>query len=220
MTSSDMSQDVMLNSMNVQAMNKIHLGLFFIFSASNPLAASSEGAVMASGSSLTLQMRINDFMDGVKKGKAENLQRNGTELSLSGTNTTDMKTSSSRRPSICSVTEDTVPKNDLPGKSSGLLSINDRASGSANPQFLRQRRGSKVIFDEEIYAPDGGLRTLHTMPDFMDSLEEAKHARYIRHRVKPDSEKELSVGEIFQKEDSSGVPEDETSEMDKARETI
>ncbi|KAM3915654.1 LOW QUALITY PROTEIN: coiled-coil domain-containing protein 190 [Leptodactylus fuscus] len=172
--------------------------------SSSKLTSSPEGPVIASGSSMTLQMRINDFMDGVKKGKAENFPRNGTELLLSGTNTTDIKTSSSRRASICSVTEDGVLKNDLQGK---LI----LASGSGNPQYLRQRRGSffkeKITFDEEIYAPDGGLRTLHTMPDFMDSLEEARHARYIRHRVKPESEKELSVDEIFQREEIENTSE-------------
>ncbi|XP_056384022.1 coiled-coil domain-containing protein 190 [Hyla sarda] len=175
------------------------------------LAATSAGPVMASGSSMTLQMRINDFMDGVKKGKAE------TESSPSGPNITEIKTSSSRRSSIVSVT------GDLPGKPSGLLSnTNDKPIGSANAPFPRQRRGSlfkdKPAFDEEIYAPDGGLRTLHTMPDFMDSFEEAKNARYIRHRVKPESEMELSVDEIFEKEDSGGFTEDET--MDSAMKTI
>ncbi|KAG8556288.1 hypothetical protein GDO81_018009 [Engystomops pustulosus] len=170
------------------------------------LVSSAKGPVMASGSSITLQMRINDFMDGVKK--VENPQQNGAEILHSGTSVTDAK-SSSRRTSISSVTEDT--KNDQSGKSSGLpASKNDKGSGSVNPQFLKQRRGSlfkdKIAFDEEIYAPDGGLRTLHTMPDFMDSLEKAQKARYIRHRVKPESEKELSVGEIFQKEDDNGFP--------------
>ncbi|XP_069824057.1 coiled-coil domain-containing protein 190 [Dendropsophus ebraccatus] len=172
-----------------------------------PLAATSEGPVMASGSSMTLQMRINDFMDGVKKGKAETLPKSDSNA--------DIKTSSSRRSSIVSIAED------LAGKSSGLLSnINDKPFGLANP---RQRRGSlfkdKPVFDEEVYAPDGGLRTLHTMPDFMDSFEEAKNARYIRHRVKPESEIELSVGEIFNKEDSSGgFPGEEA--MDIAGQTI
>ncbi|KAG9483394.1 coiled-coil domain-containing protein 190 [Eleutherodactylus coqui] len=180
-------------------------------------AASPEGPVMASGSSMTLQMRINDFIDGVKKGKPENFQRNGTELSFSETNITDNKTAPSRRSSIVSIAEDTMSKKDLPGKPSGLASV------SSNPQFLRQRRGSffkdKVSLDQEIYAPDGRLRTLHTIPGFKDSLEEAGKARYIRHRVKPENEKELSVGEIFQKEDSSIFPEDKTSEMENTRET-
>ncbi|KAM4021875.1 coiled-coil domain-containing protein 190 isoform 2-T3 [Anomaloglossus baeobatrachus] len=182
------------------------------------LPASLQGPVMASGSSMTLQMRINDFMDGVKKEKGENLQR--IEFPLSGTIITDTKTSPARRLSIISVTGDVVSKDDLPGKSSSVLSnTKDKAIGSANPQFHRQRRGSlfkdRAAFDEEIYAPDGGLRTLHTMPDLMDSLEEAKNARYIRHRVKPEFEKELSVGEIFIKEDSSGIHN--KCEMDSAR---
>ncbi|XP_073414031.1 coiled-coil domain-containing protein 190 isoform X2 [Dendrobates tinctorius] len=185
------------------------------------VAFSPEGPVMASGSSMTLQMRINDFMDGVKKGKEENLQR--IELPLPGTIMAGTKTAPARRPSIVSVTGDVVPKEDLPSKSSGLLSnTKDKAFSSANSVFLRQRRGSlfkeKAAIDEETYAPDGGLRTLHTMPDFMASLEEAKNARYIRHRIKPEFEKELSVGEIFIKEDNSGFPNE--CEMDNANKSI
>ncbi|XP_073498670.1 coiled-coil domain-containing protein 190 isoform X2 [Phyllobates terribilis] len=185
------------------------------------LASSPEEPVMASGSSMTLQTRINDFMDGVKKKKGENLQR--IELPLPGTMITDTKTSLARRLSIVSVTGDVVSKEDLLGKSSDLLfNTKDKTCGSANPQFPRQRRGSlfkeRAVFDEEIYAPDGHLRTLHTMPDTMASLEEAKNARYIRHRVKPEFEKELTFGEIFMKENNSGFPNE--CEMDNANKTL
>ncbi|XP_075050405.1 uncharacterized protein LOC142126982 [Mixophyes fleayi] len=195
---------------------------------------SPEIPVMASGSSMALQMRINDFMDGVssRKGKTESspVQRNGTESSVSGTNITDAKISTGRRLSISSTTEDTISKNDVQGRLTGLQPyINDKTFGSTkkledmplkqtvlNPQFARQRRGSlykeKPAFDEEIYAPDGALRTLHSMPDFMDSLEEAKSARYIRHKIKPESEKELSIGEIFQRDNTDDVPKDKTNE--------
>ncbi|XP_072919649.1 coiled-coil domain-containing protein 190 isoform X1 [Hemitrygon akajei] len=51
----------------------------------------------------------------------------------------------------------------------------------------------------EFYAPDGLPRTMHTMPSFLEAFAEARKARYIRHRNKPDSEKELPISEIFRK---------------------
>ncbi|KAM6963019.1 uncharacterized protein ccdc190 [Aplochiton taeniatus] len=46
-------------------------------------------------------------------------------------------------------------------------------------------------------APDGRPRTMHILPDFNQSLVEARKARYIRHRGRPPCEKELSIPEIF-----------------------
>ncbi|XP_036377730.1 coiled-coil domain-containing protein 190 [Megalops cyprinoides] len=46
-------------------------------------------------------------------------------------------------------------------------------------------------------APDGRLRTVHTLPSFSQALAEARKARYIRHRGRPLCERELSVREIF-----------------------
>ncbi|XP_063796334.1 coiled-coil domain-containing protein 190-like [Pseudophryne corroboree] len=213
------------------------LDLHGVSTRRNQPVSSPEIPVVASGSSMTLQMRINDFMDGVgnRKGKTESLsvQRNGAEPSLSGPNMIDAKVSAGRRLSISSVTDDTTSKNDVRAKSSGLQpDTSDKTFGSTRKsvtedtpskqalvslQFVRQRRSSlfkeKPIFDEEIYAPDGALRTLHTMPDFMDSLEEAKSARYIRHKIKPEAEKELSLGEIFQKDNTEDLPKDEMSEI-------
>nr|KAG5703026.1 hypothetical protein BaRGS_016187 [Batillaria attramentaria] len=54
-------------------------------------------------------------------------------------------------------------------------------------------------FDPEHYNPDGSLRTVHKMPDFNTSYDEASKARYIRHRKVLDREKELSVNEVFEK---------------------
>ncbi|XP_018428780.1 PREDICTED: coiled-coil domain-containing protein 190 [Nanorana parkeri] len=183
-----------------------------------------EGQVIASGSSMTLQMRINDFMDGVNsrntKEDSEVVQRNEVEYSVSGTSTTD---SMAPDASISSVKESTNSKsNSKQGKSSELpIDSDDKTLPSVvkslnedvamkppalGPQYMRRRSSlfkDKPLFDEEIYAPDGVLRTQHTMPDFMESLEEAKHARYIRHKVKPDSEKELSVAEIFQRNNNN-----------------
>ena len=49
----------------------------------------------------------------------------------------------------------------------------------------------------ELLAPDGRLRTVHTLPNFAQALAEARKARYIRHRGKPLSERELTIREIF-----------------------
>ncbi|XP_072130843.1 coiled-coil domain-containing protein 190 [Mobula birostris] len=51
----------------------------------------------------------------------------------------------------------------------------------------------------EFYAPDGLPRTMYTMPSFLEAFVEARKARYIRHRNKPDSEKELPISDIFRK---------------------
>ncbi|KAM5148066.1 coiled-coil domain-containing protein 190 [Mantella aurantiaca] len=183
--------------------------------------AALPGQVIASGSSMSLQMRINDFMDGVSSRKAkadtEVIQRNETEPSVSATSTKDSKVPAARRLSISSVNEGTNSKNPSRQGKSSELSIDScdktmpQVVKSSNeelpiktpvlpPQYMRRRSSffkEKPLFDEEIYAPDGVLRTRHLMPDFMESLEEAKQARYIRHKIKPESEKELSIAEIF-----------------------
>ncbi|ROL55578.1 hypothetical protein DPX16_7518 [Anabarilius grahami] len=42
-----------------------------------------------------------------------------------------------------------------------------------------------VLFPSEMLAPDGHLRTVHTLPNFAQALAEARKARYIRHRGQP-----------------------------------
>lgn len=163
-------------------------------------------------------------MDGVSSRKAkaasEDTQQNEAAATDSDISTTDSKVSSARRLSISSVKEGTTRKK---GSMQGISSELPIDSGNKtlpsvvkssneevpikppafSPQFMSRRRSSffkdKPLFDEEIYAPDGVLRTRHTMPDFMESFEEAQHARYIRHKDKPESEKELSLAEIFQR---------------------
>ncbi|RXM99264.1 Coiled-coil domain-containing protein C1orf110-like [Acipenser ruthenus] len=58
-------------------------------------------------------------------------------------------------------------------------------------------------------APDGSLRTLYTLPSFSEALAEAGKARYIRHRGIPDSERELSIQDIFSRapEETAHQPE-------------
>ncbi|KAG5275976.1 hypothetical protein AALO_G00126570 [Alosa alosa] len=58
----------------------------------------------------------------------------------------------------------------------------------------------------ELLAPDGRLRTVHTLPNFGQALAEARKARYIRHRGKPPSERELTIREIFSRSPKPSHP--------------
>ena len=61
-----------------------------------------------------------------------------------------------------------------------------------NPQF---------VFDQEKYAPDGSLRTVHMLPDADTAYSQARTARYLRWRDPNEMEydKELTINEIFSK---------------------
>ncbi|XP_071949106.1 uncharacterized protein [Antedon mediterranea] len=52
-------------------------------------------------------------------------------------------------------------------------------------------------FDQNKYAPDGGLRTIHLLPNSDDTFHEAKKARYLRWKDPQTINKELSVTEVF-----------------------
>ncbi|KAK2863901.1 hypothetical protein Q7C36_003055 [Tachysurus vachellii] len=49
----------------------------------------------------------------------------------------------------------------------------------------------------DTHAPDGQLRMVHTLPNFVQAMAEARKARYIRHRGQPLCDRELSIREIF-----------------------
>ncbi|XP_012990410.2 coiled-coil domain-containing protein 190 isoform X1 [Esox lucius] len=51
----------------------------------------------------------------------------------------------------------------------------------------------------------GQPRTLHLLPDFGQSLAEARKARYIRYRGRPPCERELSITEIFARGNTSST---------------
>ncbi|OCT85444.1 coiled-coil domain-containing protein 190 [Xenopus laevis] len=187
------------------------------------------GPVMASGSSMTLQNRINDFMDGVNSRGAKmgsssiprpESESSSTEDNMSAVNNIK-RLSISENPTAM---EEFVSNNEEQGSSYGIHTEANESTvgtvhkssgvvpqrlGHTNTQSVGQRRGSlfkeNLVFDKEVYAPDGSLRTIHTMPDLNKSLEEARNARYIRYRHRPDFEQELSVQDIFQK-DQGGNP--------------
>ncbi|XP_078515338.1 coiled-coil domain-containing protein 190 [Lissotriton helveticus] len=74
-------------------------------------------------------------------------------------------------------------------------------SSSYSPRRTSVPEGAQA-YDEEIYAPDGFPRTMLTMPDFETAIEQAKKARYIRYRVNPEWNKELSVEEVFERKNN------------------
>ncbi|OCT83077.1 coiled-coil domain-containing protein 190 [Xenopus laevis] len=185
------------------------------------------GPVMASGSSMTLQMRLNDFMDGFNSRGAKmgppTVPKPESESSSTENNMSAVNKIAAKRLSISenpTATEESVSNSEEQGPSSDIhtetnenvvetvqkssTDVVPQSLGHTNTQSVRQRSGSlfkeNLVFDKEVYAPDGSLRTMHTMPDLMQSLEDARKARYIRHRHRPDFEKELSIQEIFQKD--------------------
>lgn len=81
-------------------------------------------------------------------------------------------------------------------------------------QVLEIIENPEFKFDEEKYAPDGELRTVHMLPDSDEAFEEAKRARYLRWRDPKETskERELSIGAIFAKDDSGNYVPDIPSE--------
>ncbi|BFZ20667.1 hypothetical protein BsWGS_23706 [Bradybaena similaris] len=70
---------------------------------------------------------------------------------------------------------------------------------NSRPEMITGDRS--VIFDPDQYNPDGSLKTVHKLPGFDQSYAQAMKARYVRHKVLSDREKELSVNEIFGRSD-------------------
>ncbi|XP_069497155.1 coiled-coil domain-containing protein 190 [Ambystoma mexicanum] len=189
------------------------------------------------GTSLSLQTRINDFMGVVGSSKiktpsstldsASNLEpptKDCDEMvevkklmahkmtisakptlqgqSSKGTSHTDARIADASRPDFDTTTATSENKHSGKQTSPGKQR---RTSIPADP----------LILDEEAYAPDGYLRTMHTMPDLEESMEEAKKARYIRHRVNPEWNKELTVEQIFEKNQGSGSSETPSKDSSK-----
>ncbi|XP_064647210.1 uncharacterized protein LOC135500013 [Lineus longissimus] len=63
----------------------------------------------------------------------------------------------------------------------------------------------QVLYDPEIFNPDGSFRAKHLVPEFAQSLAVAQKARYIRYGKDdiPEHEKDLSLDEIFGKSEAN-----------------
>lgn len=64
----------------------------------------------------------------------------------------------------------------------------------------RGHSSDEIVFDADMYNPDGSLRMVHRMGNADDRFREAKKARYLRTREALERERELTLGEIFRKE--------------------
>ncbi|KAM4642653.1 coiled-coil domain-containing protein 190 [Discoglossus pictus] len=157
--------------------------------------SSAKGAAMASSSAL--QMRINDFMDGIinMKGSKESAQNPPSESSPSDASLAD----GAKNLSISGEEDNSQ------AETAGLvMDSGEKGQGEISPQSLSRRRSSLMKetppLDPDMYLPNGQLRKMYTMPDFNDAMEQARKARYIRHRGQVEWERELTIEEIFQKD--------------------
>ncbi|XP_051789228.1 coiled-coil domain-containing protein 190 [Erpetoichthys calabaricus] len=128
-------------------------------------------------------------------------QRQHMRASLAGTQASVPRTHGSANRSLQSRVEEFInaekaePETDSAG----------HEEGTGDSEVLQEVRSepsspvSSLSFDPEIMAPGGHLRTIHALPSFSEALHEARKARYIRHRRPLESERELTMQQIFQR---------------------
>lgn len=78
-------------------------------------------------------------------------------------------------------------------------------------------KAEDLIFDQDMFAPDGQVRTVHLLPDAGEAFREAKKARYLRTIGGNAMDTELSVDEMFANDDDE---EDEDEEQSVYNHTI
>ncbi|XP_021054873.1 coiled-coil domain-containing protein 190 [Mus pahari] len=89
------------------------------------------------------------------------------------------------------------------------VSSRDGERGSASDETRSENANQKPRGDADVqnspssvdYA--GSFKDEYTKPSFLELFEKAKNAHYVRHRVPPESERLLSIGEIFGHKDYS-----------------
>ncbi|XP_043556104.1 coiled-coil domain-containing protein 190 [Chiloscyllium plagiosum] len=183
---------------------------------------------MPPSASLALQTQINDFLNGLSSKQEKSDGHSGAEqtqpVTPSGklkteTSINSIKLSSLKHPNAkhVSVLEKPAVLDEASGRENQRAhgqteqeasNVESDSSDQAQGQIRsRESTSSPQLsacdgnpgYDSEFYAPDGLPRTMHTMPSFLEAFAEAKKARYIRHRVKTEDERELSISEIFAK---------------------
>lgn len=90
------------------------------------------------------------------------------------------------------------------------VSSPDGELGSASAEETQSENANqKPQGDAEVQSPlsstddTGSFKGECAKPTFLELFEKAKKARYLRHRVSPESERLLSIGEIFGHRDYS-----------------
>ncbi|XP_078075303.1 uncharacterized protein ccdc190 [Mustelus asterias] len=180
--------------------------------------------VMPPTASLALQTQINDFLNGFSNRQEKSDGHTGVEETQPSTPSNKLKTPPVNSINMPSLNRSIAKHVSISEKPTGLDATNGRenqaadsqtgqesgdaeANSSATSDQAQRQISSPQLsacqesppYDSEFYAPDGLLRTIHTMPSFLEAFAEAKKARYIRHRTKTDDEKELTISEIFGK---------------------
>ncbi|XP_072367621.1 coiled-coil domain-containing protein 190 isoform X1 [Scyliorhinus torazame] len=182
--------------------------------------------VMPSIASLTLQMQINDFLNGFSRRQEKSGGHIGAEETQPSTPSGKLRTPSVNSTNMSGLKRCTVKHVNISEKPTGLDVANGREILAVEGQTEQEARDTETNsnpaqrqiqarestsspepstcqestpYDSEFYAPDGLPRTMHTMPSFLEAFAEAKNARYIRHRTKAGHEKELTISEIFAK---------------------
>ena len=96
-------------------------------------------------------------------------------------------------------TTDVSSPNPASRKDNKMQNLYSGVSVNTRNQVLDIIENPELQFDDEKYAADGALRTVHMLPEpSAESFAEAKRARYLRWRD-PEVEKELDICDIFPK---------------------
>ncbi|XP_030627998.1 coiled-coil domain-containing protein 190 [Chanos chanos] len=125
----------------------------------------------------------------IKPQSSTSLQNRVQEFISSGS-----KTDSSTVP-LCLPDLKLQPVHTLPSTSTATAGREEKKDRMTKESEVEVSPPASLLSD--YLAPDGRLRTVHTLPNFAQALVEARKARYIRHRGQPLCESGLTITEIF-----------------------
>ncbi|XP_019386262.1 PREDICTED: coiled-coil domain-containing protein 190 isoform X2 [Crocodylus porosus] len=176
------------------------------------------GLTLVAESTLQHQTGKSDIMDDAgqlsswKHGPVHTATRAKVRSSLTDINLSDIRHSIAQRLSVSAMPaeQDKVKSGEeATAVLTGKAEASDTVAGDMMPKpsaYTGRRKNSfvheKRVFDTEAFGRESHFRTMHTRPSFLELYAEARKARYIRHKGIPDSEKELSLQEIFGHEDN------------------
>ncbi|KYO39860.1 hypothetical protein Y1Q_0006726 [Alligator mississippiensis] len=177
------------------------------------------GLTLVAESTLQHQTGNRDIMDGAgqlsswKRGPIHTVTRAKAGSSLTDINLSDIRHSIAQRLSVSAMPAEQDEAKGTEEEAAAVLTgkaeASDTVAGDVMPKpstYTGRRKNSliheKQVFDTEAFAHESHFRTMHTRPSFLELYAEARKARYIRHKGIPDSERELSLHEIFGHEDN------------------
>ncbi|XP_019357560.1 PREDICTED: coiled-coil domain-containing protein 190 isoform X2 [Gavialis gangeticus] len=177
------------------------------------------GLTLVAESTLQHQTGNSDIMDGAgqlsswKHGPVHTATRAKARSSLTDINLSDVRHSIAQRLSVSAMPAEQDKAKSTGEEATAVLTgkaeASDTVAGDMMPKpstYTGRWKNSfaheKRVFDTEAFGPESHFRTMHTRPSFLELYAEARKARYIRHKGIPDSERELSLQEIFGHEDN------------------